>query len=281
MLIKNNSLRSVLLKVLCENPPSKAIEILEHINKSKINKVTIQGVQKELRSMIADGIILKTKKKYHLNLSWCYELVRYAAEITGHCIESTTIDSLMPNGKKVTYKLNSMLQLLDIWTQAMFVLLQGSESKVAYQWIPYPWFSFVDSERTYRFYTSITVGKFKVNSIIGDDSPLALAFSKRENRYKAFYTYSYEKCSLRNEMGTYYTIIDDYLIKIVVDEKVSMILKEFFNSSKVVLGKNSFESDNKKLSLLAEFSKIDMKIVFMIIKGGKELLRVRKAMKEV
>lgn len=272
MLIKPTSLRHLILADLSKHPPTRAVKILERITKQKNKTITIQGLQKELRLMISEGIAIKIEKKYSMNLAWCFDFVNYAAKVTGDCIENVTVGSLIPNGRKIKYKIHSLIQLQDLWTQIMFVMLQKSQSKTAYQWIPYPWFKFVDEGRSNRFFNSVTLGRFMIRTIVGDDSPPGLELANEGKKFGEFYSYNFSDSPFHDETTNYYTLIDDYLIKVTMDVDVHRLIEELFKSSR--------NSKTDYIGTIPKLASMPTMISLIVMNGGSQTDKVKGMFKK-
>lgn len=221
-----SSIGQTIISLLEKGSISKP-DLLECVRKK--NRVTIQGVYKELRRMIADGTVLSHKQALSLNLlyiskqydRWSSVLNNYEG---GLSLKNHFLD--LQEGESLTYRFRTLNDLDAYWVHASLVLDKHLDQQAAsYSVIPHDWFLYGRKE-TDLFWTRRQ--KVKMRLIITHPTPLDKEVSKE--RRHAGYTVMLGVNPLRQDEGVYYTLMEDYIFKITLKAKTMQQIKTFMNT---------------------------------------------------
>ena len=273
MLYSNTkNLKERIIRILAEHAALNANELRALLLRQQF-AVTVQGVYKELRNLGRDAVITKIGKYYSLSLTWILNISALTDKMFDSHLETlpeATV-SLATKSKK-TWKFSNIQKLNDYWTQLMFLLLQRSQSKVFYQWIPWVWFELLGVGRSITFQEAVKIGGYKIRTILRDHSYIESRFSEHIKISGGSYSVTSSLSPFHNLLTTFYSLLDEYLITVQIDNTLMLALKDLFetttNASELSSGKVQ-----QVLSLKGQYT-------ISLEHGTKKAKQVRKAMVE-
>ena len=110
------------------------------------------------------------------------------------------------------------------------VLLQQSKHKILLGWNPHPWFHLVQTKQEEQYIKSLKLAKSKLYLIVGGDSFLDRWTEKFWD--KKMIEYSFGKSDFYNERSTYFNVVDDYVITVKLDPKISQAIDAIYKNTK-------------------------------------------------
>lgn len=252
LLQKNTKIEDFLVNLLSLKANLSVNDILLEINKVGLD-FSQRGVYKELKKLEKDGIILKTKKFYNLDLSWIIESAAFIERAyTTYSNPNYLKKTLSLTEKKVIHNFSDLLRMDHYWVQILIAMHKMMPDERLYLWCPYQWFNLIHNYNISNFYSaSQRIGAPRYHIMGGDNflNRRALESLPQNGRY------SFDKNTFSKEMGVYYSLIGDYILKVNIDSETTQKISEAFLNIKS-------EKDLKNYNLNQIFSrKVKAKIV--------------------
>ena len=224
--MNTSSISSTIVSMLEKGSMSKQ-DLLDRVCKKK--GVTIQGVYKEIRKLVANGTLLLHKQALSLNLlyiskqynRWSSVLNNYEGGLN---LKNHFLD--LQEGESLTYRFKTLNDLDAYWVHAAIILdKQIRHSSATYSVIPHDWFLYGRKE-TDIFWTNSQ--KAKMRLIITHPTLIDREVSKVRRR--AGYTTALGVNPFKQDEATYYTLINGYIFKIKLKAKTMQQIKVFMNT---------------------------------------------------
>ena len=210
MLLQNDhNLEETLVLVLAERPGMEAGELIEAVA-ARGRRYSQPAVYKELKKLVAQGVLLKTSKRFYIHFNWAVQLLSLSRTIARQYLESSDIyPSLLPGQKRVRWQFNDLLRLNDLWSCVVLNLLKGSSRRVHLSWNPHTWFHFVQTTQEAQFFESLRFYGVKMFKMVGGRSFL----DRLTVRYwdPTIVTHSFAPGPFENDRATYFSVIDDHI----------------------------------------------------------------------
>lgn len=226
----NNFVTNSILSILEKGPGLKK-DLICAVQKH--NQVTPQAVYKELKKLTLEGTVLFHGGYLSLNLmyiskeytKWSSILNIYEA---GRDLKSHFLD--LKDGEYINLKFKTLNDLDAYWVHVSLILDNLSKPKIfSYSIIPHDWF-FYGRQETDIFWTKNLKEKMRI--IVNSKLPLDRDVAGK--RIKA----GYKICSginpLRQKNNIYYTLINGYVLKITLDQKIHKLLLDFIQNTKTI-----------------------------------------------
>jgi len=227
----STSLRELIIMELAKCS-SIEVSVFQKMLERRNLKFTRQAIYKELRNLEKSGVVFRHEGKYGLLLTWILSLVTLADDMYDTHIDGLSIDSLFGEGRrKETWSFRDTLKLQYFWTQVIFLLYKDSSSKLMRQWIPHPWFSLAQREKSLQFFDAIRIGGYRMKSIIGGTTYLDYEYSRSVNLGDAYQCF-FGESPLHEERSRYYGVIDDFLITVEFDAGMTTRIEQLFGNVK-------------------------------------------------
>lgn len=227
----STALRELIIMELAKHSSIEVAAFQQALERRNL-KFTRQGIYKELRGLEKSGVVFRHQGRYGLLLTWILSLVNLADEMYDTHIEGLSIDSLFGEGRrKETWCFHDTLRLQDFWTQIIFLLYKDSSTKLMRQWIPHPWFSLAQHEKSWQFFEAMKIGGYRMQSIVGGDSYLDHEYSSSVPLGDA-YQCCFAESPFHEERSRYYGLIDDFLITVDLDEEMTARIEALFSAVK-------------------------------------------------
>ncbi len=220
-----SSIGNTIISVLEKGSVSKQ-ELLDYVRKK--NRVTVQGIYKEIRRLIANGTILSHKQALSLNLlyiskqydRWSSILNNYEG---GLSLKNHFLD--LQEGESLTYRFKTLNDLDAYWVHASIILDKHIRQRThSYSVIPHDWFLYGRKE-TDVFWTKSQ--KKKMRLIITHPTPLDKEVARERGR--AGYERMVGANPLKQDESIYYTLIEGYVFKIRLKAKTMQYIRTFMN----------------------------------------------------
>ena len=222
------SLEDLIVSQLAKKSQATANALLAEIEK-KAQRYSIQGLYKELRKLQRKGVVVKRGSEYSLSFSWVLNLAELVDQMYETLTAETSFADILPVEKpKRSFSFTRLSAVDDFWIHAILEMLQHSDGKTLYQWIPHPWFHLIHSQKSWPFHNALKVGGFGIKSIIGGNTWLDND-SKRITT-KAVYEFFYSAGPFQDERSHYYSVTDSYLLTVKLDPKTTERIESLYKS---------------------------------------------------
>ena len=133
------------------------------------------------------------------------------------------------NESKASYPFNDFRRLDLFWIQLMMTLQQVYPKEPLFVWCPYQWFYLLHGYAISQFYSASEITGAKRYHIIGNDSFLgrkAIETLPKNGKY------SFSLSPFSEEIGTYYTLIANYIITVKLDLESTKRIANLFETVK-------------------------------------------------
>jgi hypothetical protein len=201
----------------------------------KLNSVTMQAVYKELKSLVSSGKVLSHKDALSLNLlyiskqydKWSSVLNHYEG---GQNLKNHFLD--LQEDEHITLKFKTLNAMDAYWVHASVILdkntkQNGSKQPLSsYSIIPHDWFAYGRKE-TDIFWTKTQKEKMRI--VITGSTALDKEMARK--RIKVGYKISASINPLKQKDTVYYTLINGYIFKITLDNKIQRLLTNFIEET--------------------------------------------------
>lgn len=262
LLQKKKTIEEVIVQTLSKRSNMTVTDLMRIIIDSGLS-YSQRGIYKELLKLEKNGIVIKTKNTYNLDLSWiiqAHQLIEAAYKTYSDVayLEKT----LNLSGKKITHTFSDLLKMDHYWIQILIALHKIYPEEPLFLWCPYQWFNLAQNYNLENFYSASDTLGAKRYHIFGADNFLnRLALSQLPKHG----IYSFTGSPFSQEMNTYYSIIGDYLITVIIDEHTTAKFHHLFNS---VTSKKELSTYNLNF-IFGQNSKIKISIEKSNIKCNK------------
>lgn len=194
-------------------------------------KYSLVAIYKELNKLQAQSIVVKAGKNYYLSFSWILEMTRFSEDIYLSYMQGDVTRKLIPAaGERRAWTFNDLQRMDRFWVQIMFTLYEASESRIMFEWVPHLWFPLVDLDRDRQYLRAMEKAGNKLFIIIGSDTYLD-RLSTKDWRPGA-YEWSYAKGPFDDERQVYMCVIDDYVMRVTLDDKTNSEIDKLFTRVK-------------------------------------------------
>jgi hypothetical protein len=198
---------------------------------SKYFSCSERAVYKELSSLEAAGVIVKSGKYYSISLTWALKLIDFSEAIYRSSIDLPAKHFRLPEpAERISWKFSDLERMDRLWVQLLFLLFERSVTRIMYVWVPYFWFDLVHYEKDREAQNAMIASGNKMYMSLGDDSYL----SRLPERYwsKSAYEWSYAEGPFHDERSKYYDVIDDFVLTVTIDQQTTAKLVQLFSAIK-------------------------------------------------
>lgn len=237
-----DSLKSQIITLFRKYPRIDAQDIHAAIG----GRCTLQAIYKELRHLLAEGIVQKIGTEWTLNISWILQLQALSTRLASTYFRSEAVVPAIPRNGLKRWSFRNLLDMDDYWAYLLLYILRTSRSRTMLSWNPFLWFNVFHTENEDRFFNSVKLIGAKAFTVIGSNCFLnqwATQFLRKNS-----VTYSFVPSPFRDRLDLYFNVIDDYIISVKLSRNTDRKLQQLFIATK------SFESLD-----LVQFSNLLMK----------------------
>lgn len=223
------SISEAILQLFRERQDYTVAEILALVRTRYYNNCSQRAVYKQIKELIERGVIIRSGPRYSLSLTWVLALIRTAEDLYGTLVDRSLKSSYLPKaGEKRSWHFDDLQHLDRFWIQMIFLLFEESNSREMYVWVPYFWFDLIHYHKDLEAQEAMRVAGNKMFMILGDDSFIA----RRPIEYwsKEVYEWSYAEGPFKNQMTTYYDVIDDLVMTIELTPKTTRQIRDLFHA---------------------------------------------------
>jgi hypothetical protein len=228
---KTPSVSDAIIAALGRTVGMNASELLPALQLQGVS-CTKQAVYKELRKLVNAGIVLKYGQRVQLHLRWLLSMVDYYDKLSKRQIEQgLNLSSMLPDGSKSVWRFSNLLMLNDFWTQISLALLKITEAKIHLSWNPHPWFYLLQPRQELEFTRLLRTLNAHSYKIIGNDRFL----DKWSEKFflPDCMTWSYGESPFHKQFqGTYFTVINEYVVEIILSKKAKDEIDSIFSQVK-------------------------------------------------
>lgn len=221
-------IEEVIVQRLANHASLTATAISEGLNQEK--EYTIQAIYKALRNLEKGGTVVKNGRKYSLRLSWVEDLADLAKRASANYLRLAKA-GLPPKNSRKIWHFHDLLTLNNFWSQILLLLIKNSQSRVLLTWMPHPWFHLAYSEQEEQYIKSLELTNTKLYLINGGQTFLDRWAEKYWQKPKIEYSNA-ESVFSKIEPTTYINIIDNYVLSVKLDDKITQEIDNLYKSVK-------------------------------------------------
>lgn len=244
-MLNNENIEDIILSTL-KIGPYKTTAIVEHLKKIR-PKTTKQAVYLIFRKLKKEGVITISNKIVALNLMWLKKLENFYEQAHHSYLskgENKEYFLNLKEGEKVKYYFNDIRQLDYFWNHALMSLIE-SASDVDLVYVPHYWWSVLEADTEKDFYELFPKLNKKAFILLGGNTPLDRKFLPYNKNVQIY-------ClgELINKKTNYhYNVIGDFIIEVLMDEKISQKINKFYVENKEITLENKKELEKMTAQL--------------------------------
>ena len=242
------------------------VQLRRHIERRYFH-CSPRAVYKELKRLIARGVVVKVKKRYALSVSWILSLIQFSEQLYSTSVRNMSNESLLPHeGGRISWHFRDLLHLDRLWLQLIFLLFEKSYSRTMFVWVPHFWFDLVHYEKDLEAQEAMKVAGNRMYMMLGGRTYLDQLPTKYWSRQ--VYEWSYAEGPFEKDRATYFDVIDDYVLTVTLDAVTAMKIADLFRR---VRGKSD-------LGLIREFDaiKTGARAKLQLERNAKKAARLRR-----
>ncbi|MEY4700498.1 MAG: hypothetical protein RL326_685, partial [Pseudomonadota bacterium] len=177
-------LASKIVRILMRAPGLEAEEIRQELARLHNQRVTRQGVYKELRRLQKSLTIFKAHGRFFLSLPWLLESRTELERVIETYSALSVVGDLLPGpGETQSWKFSDIHAMDRLVVNLLVSLLRRGEGREIYHWDPYPWYAVFHAELAEPFLNEFLRGKFRAYGVIGAKSPLSTKVVNAQKSY--------------------------------------------------------------------------------------------------
>ena len=250
LLTTEPSLEQITLRLLAAQPQITAEEIRQQASEGK-NTYSHAAVYKVLSRLQANGLVIRAMSRYSLSLSWVFDLLTFADNVSRTYFADSYIESLIPAaGSKLSWKFSNLVRCNDFWNQLLLALLKHTPPEDVFAWVPYPWFVVLQDDRESRLHQAFKMSRRKFYTNFGPSGPFESAVRKLYKHKNQ--TISFARGPLADLEGSYIDVIGDYILTVALPTDAARRIQTQLHE----LGASKESNPGKFLAVIAEPCKI-------------------------
>ncbi len=272
MFSKDPKIEDLILDVLSDGQQS-TLALIDKI-REKRPQTTKQAVYQALRVLKANETIVQSREEVSLSSVWLKRLADFTekAELNYKQKERPSTNFLgLKQGEKISYTFKTFEATDMFWAHAFDVLADVTmQTSPIFLYNPHEWFLLARPEsEIYLFDHTVKNGR-KMFLMIGNNDPLDMYVSKFFDGEKKNYYASPKALFLKNNY--YLNVLDDFLIEVWLDPKVSAEIDYVYKHTKIF-------DENIKAKIL-EIIKKRGKNKLIITRNKRKADQVKRMFKE-
>jgi hypothetical protein len=250
LLTTEPSLEQITLRLLAAHPQLTAERIRQKASEGG-KAYSHAAVYKVLSRLQANGLVVRAMSRYSLSLSWVFDLLTFADNVSRTYFSDSYIGSLIPAaGSKLTWKFSDLVRCNDFWNQLLLALLKHTPAQDVFAWVPYPWFVALQDDRESRLHQAFRMSRRKFYTNFGPAGhfePAVRKLYKHKNQ-----TISFARGPLAEVENSYIDVIGDYILTVTLPSDAARNIQRQLHE----LGENKETTPGKILSVISAPCKI-------------------------
>lgn len=246
LLTTEPSLEQITLRLLAAQPQLTAEQIRQQASQGK-NTFSHAAVYKVLSRLQANGLVVRAMSKYSLSLTWVFDMLTFADNVSRTYFSDSYIGSLIPAaGSKLSWKFSSLVRCNDFWNQLLLALLKHTPPDDVFAWVPYPWFVVLQDDRESRLHQAFKMSRRKFYTNFGSSGPFEAAVRKLyKHKNQAI---SFARGPLADLENSYIDVIGDYILTVTLPADTARRIQSQLHE----LGASKEINPGKFLSVISE-----------------------------
>ncbi len=230
MTLPNPDLLKHRILYLFRRKPALTAEQMRAILAKSGTDFSIQAIYKELRSLIAEGIVQKVGATYTLQTPWVLQFQAFAARLAATAFnDKEGMAALMRQSKRQNWQFDSLLAMNDLWAHLFIYLARHAKRKQILAWNPHLWFHLFQREKEDRFLKSILALGCRFHVMVGGRR--FLDEWAKELFDKNGVIYSQAPGPFHGDTKTYFNVIDDHILTVRLADSTDRRLEEAYRTT--------------------------------------------------
>jgi hypothetical protein len=177
-------LASKIVRILMKAPGLEAEQIRQELARLYNQRVTKQGVYKELRRLQKSTTIFKAHGRFFLSLPWLLQSRTELEEVIATYSSLSVVGDLLPGvGESQSWSFSDIHAMDRLVVNLLVSLLRRDEGRDIYHWDPYPWYALFHADLAKPFLNEFRKGKFRAYGVLGAKSPISTRVVNAQREY--------------------------------------------------------------------------------------------------
>lgn len=177
-------LASRIVKILMNDPGLMAEEIRQQLAKLHNQRVTRQGVYKELRRLQRASTVFKSRGRFFLSLPWLLDSRTELERVIRTYSSLPVVGDLLPEPHQtLVWKFSDIHAMDRLVVNLLVTMLRNDESRRIYHWEPYPWYAVFHADLAEPFLKEFVRGEFRAYGVLGARSPISTKVVEAQKRF--------------------------------------------------------------------------------------------------
>lgn len=226
-------IEDIIIENLARSPGMSGPELLLQLQNIR-SKTTKQALYAALRFLLQEEIVVKIKSEFSLTRHWVEKMSSLFSSTKQH-IEKDPVFQLQ-QGESIKYTFSNFLMCDRYWTHIFDIFTRWvPQNKPVCIWNPHEWLV-IGREITEKYiFDLFSFQKKQVFFSVGGNTPLDLDFKRN---YRNQYVRINTGLSLGFRDNYYVNIFDDFIIEVVVDEKLADEIDSFYKAEQETSAKS-------------------------------------------
>lgn len=262
-MFNNENIEDILISTL-KSGPHKTTDLIRHVQKNRPHS-TKQAVYLVFNKLKTEGVITISKKIVALNVMWLKKLEEFSKQAhLNYLLPEKNKEYFLnlKDGEKVKYYFNDIRQLDYFWNHALMTLIE-SVADVDLVYVPHYWWSILEADTEKEFYDLFPKLNKKAYILLGGQTELDKKFVPYNKNIQVHCLGE----MIAGKVNYHYNVIGDYVIEVLMDEKICKKINEFYLKNKIIT-----EENTKKLEQITRQLK---KSKFTISHNKRKAARLR------
>lgn len=219
-------IEAIVLRNLERNASYSGAELLAAVRQHA--KVSKQALYKCLRNLIQKEVVIKTGKQYLFNFQWLEKQRDHYSNLVEKQRELLLKPLINSRGQKLTFKLTSLIETVDLWIQIMRLLIRNHS--IIYEWHPYLWFVLLKPSEESKLLQQLKKNSVSIKAVVSPHSKINNELLKI---WKQSEVVTIARNSpFKNNIRVHYTVIDEYLISIHLSNNLERDILNLYRNYK-------------------------------------------------
>lgn len=233
-------LKEKIREFILQNKETDTTTIVEHYVKRSYTK---QGVYKCLNTLLKDEVIVWKGTTVAINLMYAKREIDKLTDLFNKK------QILLKPIQGATYKIKSLKELDDLFTQIFIQIVEGLNKKETYDFLFYDVhnYTYINKQGTVNWYIEYLNKLGRVYLLVGSKSLLDIDAARSMNSIKVY--------NIDKKWNYYISVLGDYVIHNYIDKNVMTKMSLIMNKE----SKSEAEKELKELELIKGSFKIEVK----------------------